>query len=435
MAAVMKGQLSAPVDLRFLKRGLHKSVSPKWGEVHGYLLELYECQAETRPDDGSPESSDEAELQLLDDEDENAATPIIQLKRPDGTEVTSVATNREKAIHQREERYLPQSSMFDHWKQMKITRPEINCSFRLFWQVWCSDFNMMKIRKGFTHRCCTVCMKHKALIRQLAHDVNSREKQRAIWQRHLDSQYRDRCHYWSLRAESRLHKRPIIVIADGADQAKFCWPRHHCFNAHQFDSVIRPRIHIVACILHGYMDVLALSHCDVHTGGSSTVELISFLLTLLVKQGVDLQGRDFYLQLDNAASSNKNVTLLVFCAVVAALTGLASCTALFLRSGHSHEDVDQQHGQMSAFTRNRLTEAETLEDFQVGLQAFLDKLDRPHEPRRLVTVLDEMRNWKSFFETLGISMKGHGGQRAPHVFNFSREGGKVVLRPGMLSLW
>ena len=57
-----------------------KSISPKWGEVHGYLLKLYECQAETRPDDGSPESNDEAELQLLDDEDENAATPIIQLK-------------------------------------------------------------------------------------------------------------------------------------------------------------------------------------------------------------------------------------------------------------------------------------------------------------------------------------------------------------------
>ena len=423
--AVLTGKFSVPVDMRFLKRGLNKAVSPKWGEVHGYILELYECLAEALPDDAGPGSDDNSA-------DENLETPIIQIRRPDGIQTANVPTAMEKAIKHREERYLPQGSMFDYWKQMRAVRPEIICSFRLFWQIWCSDFFFLKIRKGFTHRLCTICLKHKSLIKQLAHDVRSRDKQRALWQRHLDAQYRDRCYYWDLRQQSRLFKRPIIMILDGADQAKFAWPRHDCFSAHQFDSLIRPRCHIVGCILHGYIDVLSLSHTDVHTGGSSTVEIIAYVLGLLVNRNVSLKGRDLYLQLDNAASSNKNLTVLSFCAVIACLAGLRSASALFLRSGHSHEDIDQQHGQMSSWTKNRLRVAQTLEDFKTSLQVFLDRLDRPHEPLRIVTILDEMRNWKQYFEHLNITIKGHGGPKAPHVFDFRVENDMVVLRQGTL---
>ena len=75
----MKGQLSAPTDTRYLKRGSQKNVSAKWGEVHGYLLELYECQAETFPDDADSDGCDD-DLSY----DENAATPVIHVTRPDG---------------------------------------------------------------------------------------------------------------------------------------------------------------------------------------------------------------------------------------------------------------------------------------------------------------------------------------------------------------
>ena len=92
----------------------------------------------------------------------------------------------------------------------------------------------------------------------------------------------DRCHKWHLRTQPKLH------ITDAADQAKFCWPRGSAFRAHQFGQIVRPRLRINACIIHGYADILAISHCDVHTGFSSTVELISFALTVLTKQGVSL---------------------------------------------------------------------------------------------------------------------------------------------------
>lgn len=422
--AVMKGQLSAPTDTRYLKRGSQKNVSAKWGEVHGYLLELYECQAETFPDDADSDGCDD-ELSY----DENSATPVIHVTRPDGTaEVGKPSGGVVHPTPKREERYLPPTSMFDQWKQMIVTRPDLNCSFKLFWQVWCSDFHQIKIRKGFKHHCCTVCLKHKALIRQLAHDVKSREKQRFLWQRHINSQYDDRRHYWHLRGQSRLHKREVVIIIDAADQAKFCWPRSSAFRAHQFDQVVRPRLHINACIVHGYNDILAVSHCDVHTGGSSTVELVSFALTALVKQGVSLQDRELYLQMDNAPSSNKNVTVMVYLAVVAAWFGLSRTQALFLRSGHSHEDVDQQHGQMPSFTKNKLDKAETLDDFVVNLTDFINNVQRPHEASRLVVVLDEMRNWKSYLSKVGLLLKGHGGQRAPHVLDFCLEKGDVILR-------
>ena len=69
-------------------------------------------------------------------------------------------------------------------------------------------------------------------------------------------------------------------------------------------------------------------------------------------------------------TSNKIVHVFTFLATPAALAGVSRVQAMFLRSGHSHEDVDQQHGQMSAFTRNKLDRAETLDDFQVALTQY-----------------------------------------------------------------
>lgn len=427
LEAVIAGKLSCPVDTRYLSRGSQKTPSAKWGEVHSYLLEIYECQAETLPDDGDSDGCGEGSSA-----DENTQTPILEITTDNASKQQSQQSGSVvNPVPVRAERFLPPGSMFDHWKQMMTLKPHLKCSFRLFWAVWCKDFFMLKFRKGFKHHCCTVCLKHKAIIRQLAHDLRSREKQRTLWQRHIDSQYEDRCFYWDLRTQSRLHRKPIVLIIDAADQAKFCWPRSKAFRAHQFDSMIRPRLHITGCIVHGYCDVLFVSHCDVHTGGSSTCEMASWVLTRLVSDGVSLRGRDLYFQMDNAASSNKNITLFTWMAMVAALTGLAKCTALFLRSGHSHEDIDQQHGQMSSWTSNRLGAAETVSDFidgPDGLRQFLTSLQRPNETGRRVIFFDEMRHWKKYLESLGVSMKGHGGQRAPHVFEFSLEDSNIILR-------
>ncbi|CAJ1415594.1 unnamed protein product, partial [Effrenium voratum] len=303
LKAVLEGKLSAPMDARYIRRAKNTTVSPTWGEVHSYLLQLYQSVAETLPDDARSDSDGE----VCAGDDEDAQTPLLQLETPSGQLLETARVLQEKGDKPQcwEERFLPPGSMFDQYKQMLATEPHLSCSFKTFWKIWCQDFPTLKFRKGFRHAVCSVCTKHKMLIKELAHDCRSRQKQRLLYDRHLQSQYEDRKVYWSIRADSRLHKRPIILIADSIDQSKFCWPRHTvAFQSHQFDAVIRPRLHICGLIMHGWLDILTISHADVHSGGSFTIELVSHALTLLQKSGVSLTSRELYLQFDNANDFN-----------------------------------------------------------------------------------------------------------------------------------
>ena len=343
LQSVLAGALSPPMDKRYITRARQTTVSPVWGEVHGYILQLYESVAETLPDDALSEADREADT----DQDSNDQTPIVTIHKDGCAEVCVSALDTSKVF--REERYLPPGSMLDQYKQMCVTHPHLKCSFKLFWSVWCRDFWFLKFRRVYRHAVCQVCLKHKWLIRQLLHDCRSRLRQRKLFDRHLESQYRDRQCYWQVRQESRLHRKSICIIADAMDQAKFMWPRSIAFSSHQFDSVVRPRLHVCAVLIHGYIDLLTISHADVHTGGSNTVHLLCHVLTLLANDGVVLEDKDLIVQLDNAASSNKNRTVLTFLATLPALGAVDTASAYFLRSGHSHEDVDQQHGQLGVF--------------------------------------------------------------------------------------
>ena len=70
----------------------------------------------------------------------------------------------------------------------------------------------------------------------------------------------------------------------------------------------------------------------------------------------------------------------------------------FLRTGHSHEDIDQVFGQCADFVRRKLPTALSSADLQAGLNIFLEKLDRPFEPDRCCYKLDDARQWTPGFE-------------------------------------
>ena len=65
----------------------------------------------------------------------------------------------------------------------------------------------------------------------------------------------------------------------------------------------------------------------------------------------------------------------------------------FLRTGHSHEDIDQLFGQLAAYVRNNIRVALTSSDFITGLEHFCKSVDRPYEPVRFVKKLDHTRDW------------------------------------------
>ena len=105
-----------------------------------------------------------------------------------------------------------------------------------------------------------------------------------------------------------------------------------------------------------------------------------------------LSNTHLHVQLDNTASPNKNniiflwMGLLVICGIV------KTCTANFLRTGHTHEDVDQMFGEIANWLWKKLPHAEkTLMDFTKCLEPFFAQLNRPHEGIRLVKRFDNVR--------------------------------------------
>ena len=312
--------------------------------------------------------------------------------------------------------------MYEQYRQMIALYPNL-CSFPLFWRVWTKDFkHKLLLSTGFTHTQCPTCVKHKLLIKSFVADSNARLRQRLLYDRHLKEQFSDRQMYWNLRASSRLITRTIVIIIDGIDQAKFAWPRSSFFDSHFFDKFNRPRLHIWGIIVHGYMSFLSLSHADAFKGGSTTVELIAFVLTQLHKLGVDLPRTLIHIQLDNTSSSNKNNTVLCFMAMLTSLKLIGSGTVAFLRVGHTHEDIDQWFSSLAKWVRSKLVYAETLNDFQDSFVQFFRKHPRPYAKQAQVLRFDNIRNWKSFLGFLGKRIKGIAGPSAPHLFEFFCEG-------------
>lgn len=65
-----------------------------------------------------------------------------------------------------------------------------------------------------------------------------------------------------------------------------------------------------------------------------------------------------------------------------------------LRSGHSHEDVDQVFGRLAAYVARHARTAIGPPEFCRHIQTWLDeKLDRPHEEFRECIQMDQCRDW------------------------------------------
>lgn len=409
--AVVQGCRSAPVDRRYLQRPLLVQSSGR-SEVFSYLMSLYESTAECMPHDQGDCQEDPG-----DEADPYAQEQLFHL--PSATDAANGAAEAAGL------RFLPPGTLFDLWRQYcEVHQTQV--SFKLFWTVFHTHFanRLLQFRPSSgMHSVCAVCIKHKLLLRQLAADATSRLKQRALYDRHLASQYADRQHYWRLRSLSRARGPVITVILDGMDQAKFAWPRSPEFSSHEFDSFNRPRLHVWGALVHGWFTALTISHADVSKGGSTTCEVLSVICTRLKALGVDMSQVHLNIQLDNTSGSNKNNSVLSWASTQVQAGHLSSCTLNFLRTGHTHEDIDQLFGELAKWIRKRLPRAETLDEFETSLNEFLAQLNRPHEPLHYVWRINHVRNWKVWLEQLGKKLGGIGGPSAPHVYEFAARRG------------
>lgn len=318
LKAVLRGERTAPMDVRYMERP-HSDPKPVYSEVFSYLQSLYDSVAETLPLDDKTTGKKSVEV-WSEDEDSyclsKSQNPNLDL----------------------EVRYLPPGTIFDLWRQYLATSGQ-QCSWQCFYSCFKNDFaKKLSFRDKYLFSVCPVCVQHKLLIKNLSADINSRVRQRALYDRHLAAQLMDRKCYWAMRASSRLQSKSICCIIDGMDQGKYATPRSRIFDSHSFDKYTRPRLHVWGLLCHGYIAWLSVSDGDMSKGGATTVELILHMLSALRKHGVQLDDCELTIQLDNTGASNKNNTVLNLCSYLAQKRILGVARVAFLRVGHTHEE-------------------------------------------------------------------------------------------------
>ena len=233
------------------------------------------------------------------------------------------------------------------------------------------------------------------MIRHLSHHLRARTQQQTYYWEHLRAQYADRLVYYDLRSKSRSHDgRNICVIQDGLDQSKVAIPRSSWQKGKEYASLNRPKLHVSLTLVHGFFLLWTISNPDTQKNSDASVETLCHALHLLQsKHGVVLSQTHLNIQADNTVREIKNNHCLRWAAAQVSSGNLLGISFRFLRTGHSHEDVDQCFGRLAKHI-SKLQKAETPDDFLASIQTFASNMYRPHEPGRYVVCMNETRDWK-----------------------------------------
>ena len=421
-SAIESDKLAPPADLRYLRggRSLDQTGESQKAKVVTFLEQVYQSQAETLPDlEDDPDAADMTvkRFQLNIGQEEISLDPYSeeagltgqdqgqdQDQKPLGVKEPKTRKVRKHcrsltinpARLNEEVRYLPPGTMLDVYHQMKASDPDCTVSFAQFWRVWRQEYSHMKFRARSTHAICSVCLRYKFLIKDFGHHLRARAVQQQHYLRHLEDQFKDRCAYWRARASSRLRSsNEVCIIMDGMDQGKFAVPRAtHIYRSKELNTLQRPRLHITGAIAHGHFVAFSISNADCPKDSSTMTEMLAHCITLLQQQGVNLSKTSLVLQTDNTPREFKNNPLLRFLCFLTANRIVDRASLRCLRTGHSHEDVDQVFGQLAGHLVNRVRVANTPDDFASAIRVFVeDKLKRAHEAKRYCFKIDQVRDW------------------------------------------
>ena len=397
--------MAPPADLRYI-RGVRKydqTGESRRAHVVTFLEQVYQSQAETLPD--VRDDTDVSDVLITSHTfkcglEEHFADPYADLEvkeakapklRKFRKHCRSVRIN--PARLDEEQRFLPPGTMYDVFQQMRASHPQCTASFPQFWRIWRQEYPHMKFRAQSSHALCSVCVKHKMLIKDFGHHLKARAAQQQYYLDHLDAQFRDRCIYWRARASSRLRSSSeIVIIMDSMDQAKFGCPRSNVYRSKELNTLQRPRLHITLAIVHGYFLAISVSSPNLPKDSTTMCELLAHCLTLLQRQGVVLSKVSLTVQADNTPREYKNNPFLRFLAFLTSNQIVASASLKTLRTGHSHEDVDQVFGLLAKHLVHRVRSLATPSDFVRHIHDWMiNRLKRDYEKERYCFLLDQCR--------------------------------------------
>lgn len=273
-------------------------------------------------------------------------------------------------------------------------------------EVWSEGFaHKLAVRPASQHKVCSLCVRHKAILRKLADDRLGRQAQMKEYTSHLDKQYLDRCIYWSNRTQSRLRApvpsghRVLSLIVDGLDHSKMKWPRTAYLVSKEMDKFQRPNCDLTCSLVHGYGAFFFMSLPFVAKDSNLSADVVLHCLhkvsetEALKGSDFDLRSTEVCIQSDNTVREVKNMTSLRLYGLLVGAHKVKQITYSCLMSGHSHEDVDQAFSVVSSWLSQH-SELHHPGDFKACLQALLNKPTfRPNEPGRHVEQVGCTRQW------------------------------------------
>lgn len=278
---------------------------------------------------------------------------------------------------------------------------------------------------------CDVCYKLRSKIRKAETKALKNAATKA-YTRHLLSQWLDRAFYWSQRALSRqwftqawqwgrkleqsiLGNSVLCIIQDGMDQSKLRVPR--CgYNAVSkgMTKLYRPALHLIGTFAHGHKLRLSVTDEDLKKNSETSVEC----LALALSQVIESHGKlplTFHLQQDNCFREGKNKYMVGWCLMLVILGAVRFSSLGFLRTSHSHEDIDQAFGQVARLLMGKVISS--ADELVAILNDAVTSESRIRGSSAEASKLDEVANWKDFTQQLGLSFKG---LRRVHYFRFLR---------------
>lgn len=273
---------------------------------------------------------------------------------------------------------------------------------------------------------CDVCHRLRKRIRSSPNKqlkaVNVR-----LYTAHLLQQWSDRQFYWNLRSLSRnyfaqalhfskrfagsdLASSVLTAIQDGMDQAKLRLPKWGYRQLSKAATKLyRPATHLIGCWLHGFRLYLYLSDEDLKKDSETQIEALVLSLQNLFDHCGSLP-LTLHLQQDNCPREGKNRFLVVFMLLLQVL-GIFRFTCLgYLRTCHSHDDIDQVFGQVARLLMGKT--CQSADEMLSLLEQCIDHGQPSEQQGRIrgsvatTSKLDEVSCWKRFGFQLGLSFKG-----------------------------
>jgi len=283
----------------------------------------------------------------------------------------------------RQDRKAEAAATLEHKKKL-----ELIAGSSYFYRVWRTHESNIVLRRHLKFSICDIC----ARLRR-SRDKNITETQLKANSRefilHMGVIKEERRAYYDKRDRAQRDNNSYLsMIMDGSSQYGYNMP-HFKYTTKSNVTVEKMKLHVTGVLVHGWKSFMYTQTDRFTNGSSSSVEILQRTLHHLQKDKA--LPPVFYLQLDNASSTNKNNFLFVYLAWLVSRDLFQRIEVSFLPVGHTHEDVDQMFSRTSVTLKD--VDIHTRQDFHRQLAKSYMKWGLT-----VVEFVDTVIDWKEWIQ-------------------------------------